>query len=50
MDEHRREGMAAGAQAYLVKPSDINKLLETVRQLLFISSETEASADAEERT
>lgn len=30
----RREALEAGAQAYLVKPSDIGELVETVRRLL----------------
>lgn len=32
--EDRREALEAGAQAYLVKPSDVGELVETVRRLL----------------
>ncbi len=38
-DSDRQEAMAAGAQVYLVKPSDIDKLVEVVRQLLGLSTE-----------
>lgn len=33
-EDERESAIDAGAQAYLIKPSDINKLLETVRQHL----------------
>ena len=33
--EERREALEAGAQAYLVKPSDVGMLVETVRRLLY---------------
>jgi two-component system, chemotaxis family, sensor kinase CheA len=33
-EEDRREAIAAGAQAYLVKPSDVGMLVETVRRAL----------------
>lgn len=33
-EEDRREAIAAGAQAYLVKPSDVGILVETVRRAL----------------
>lgn len=33
-DEERRAALEAGAQEYLIKPSDIDKLLETTRRLL----------------
>jgi DNA-binding response OmpR family regulator len=33
-EDERQAAMEAGAQVYLVKPSDINKLVETVRNLL----------------
>ncbi|HZH90266.1 MAG TPA: response regulator [Pyrinomonadaceae bacterium] len=33
-EHERREAMQAGANAYLVKPDDLKKLLETVRDLL----------------
>jgi DNA-binding response OmpR family regulator len=32
--DDRREALEAGAQAYLVKPSDVGMLVETVRRLL----------------
>ena len=34
LDSEREEGLAAGAQAYLVKPGDAAALVETVRRLL----------------
>jgi DNA-binding response OmpR family regulator len=33
-DTDRREAFEAGAQAYLIKPGDIGRLVETVRSLL----------------
>jgi DNA-binding response OmpR family regulator len=33
-DSDRQEALEAGAQAYLVKPADIDKLVETVKRLL----------------
>ena len=33
-DDDRREAADAGAQAYLIKPSDVGRLVETVGQLL----------------
>jgi DNA-binding response OmpR family regulator len=33
-ESDRREAIAAGAQAYLVKPGDISKLIETVKRFL----------------
>jgi CheY-like chemotaxis protein len=33
-DSDRQQALSAGAQAYLVKPSDIARLLEIARQLL----------------
>jgi DNA-binding response OmpR family regulator len=35
-DSDQREAMEAGAQAYLVKPTDIARLMETVKQFLRI--------------
>jgi DNA-binding response OmpR family regulator len=35
-DSDRQEALAAGAQGYLVKPTDIDKLVETVKGLLRI--------------
>ena len=34
LDSERDEALAAGAQAYLVKPGDVSLLVETVRRLL----------------
>jgi len=34
LDAEREEALAAGAQAYLVKPGDVALLVETVRRLL----------------
>lgn len=34
LDWERDEALAAGAQSYLVKPSDLSLLVETVRRLL----------------
>ena len=34
LDSEREEALAAGAQAYLVKPGDVALLVETVRRLL----------------
>jgi DNA-binding response OmpR family regulator len=34
LDSERDEALAAGAQAYLVKPGDVALLVETVRRLL----------------
>jgi DNA-binding response OmpR family regulator len=34
LDSEREEALAAGAQAYLVKPADAGRLVETVRRLL----------------
>ena len=34
LDDEREEALAAGAQAYLVKPGDVYLLVETVRRLL----------------
>jgi len=34
LESEREEALAAGAQAYLIKPGDIALLLETVRRLL----------------
>jgi DNA-binding response OmpR family regulator len=34
LDSERKEALAAGAQAYLVKPGDVALLVETVRRLL----------------
>ena len=34
LDSEREEALAAGAQAYLVKPGDVSLLVETVRRLL----------------
>jgi DNA-binding response OmpR family regulator len=36
-ESEREQAMAAGAQAYLVKPSEIAKLMEVVKQLLQMS-------------
>jgi DNA-binding response OmpR family regulator len=33
-DSDRREAMAAGAQAYLIKPTDIAELIETVKRFI----------------
>jgi DNA-binding response OmpR family regulator len=35
-ERERREAMQAGADAYLIKPNDLKKLAETVKQLLDI--------------
>lgn len=34
LESEREEALAAGAQAYLVKPGDLHLLVETVRRLL----------------
>jgi CheY-like chemotaxis protein len=34
LESEREEALAAGAQAYLVKPGDVSLLVETVRRLL----------------
>ncbi len=34
LDSEREEALAAGAQAYLVKPGEVSLLVETVRRLL----------------
>ena len=36
-DSDRQEAMEAGAQAYLFKPADISKLMETVKRYLHLS-------------
>ena len=40
-EPERQEALAAGAQAYLVKPEDIAKLVETVERLLVASPASE---------
>lgn len=47
-DSDRQEALEAGAQAYLVKPTDVDKLMDTINRFL-ISSARAASGDAEER-
>ena len=34
LESEREEALAAGAQAYLVKPGDVGALVETIRRLL----------------
>ena len=44
LESERQEALAAGAQAYLVKPGDIARLVETVERLLAAASGPETPA------
>lgn len=48
-DSEREEALAAGAQAYLVKPGDLSLLVETVRRLCVEGSHAPAHASPKRR-
>ncbi len=49
-EEDRQQGMDAGAQAYLIKPNDLDKLVETITRLIGTNERLTDSTDTSSRT